>query len=223
MHPNKLSNRSKQLLTRSALAALALLAGASAPTANAEPAATTGAPGVPFRHQGFALSVGGGVSGYVDQAARDHLETGGYWEVRALLGSRSYLASEIAYVGSARGLAAPDASELAAMVGTGIESALRLNLPLSEGPFRFTPFVFIGPGFTHMAVAGYRGAQPGMKSSDTALVFTSGAGLGVSYRQVAVTGRFTYRQLRGADLIRTGSGNASLNSWAAGLSLGHEL
>src|SRR6187431_2484717 len=63
----------------------------------AHPLATT-----PIVPTGVAFQVGGGVTGFSRQATRDTFGTGGYWDARAILGSRSFLGVELAYVGSAR-------------------------------------------------------------------------------------------------------------------------
>jgi hypothetical protein len=179
---------------------------------------------VPFRHEGVAVSVGGGLTGYTDGATRGYLGTGGYWEVRGLLGARSFVGNEIAYVGSSRGLDGPGVDRGATMVANGLEGGMRLNLPLQLGEqVRFTPFLFGGPGFTHLRVTGTYAVGPGMSTSDTALVLTSGAGFSFTYRQLILGARFTYRQLRGADLIEIDDDAAHMQSWSTGLTLGYEL
>jgi hypothetical protein len=203
---------------------LALTLGRPAAAASAPSAPPSSLREVPFRHEGVAVSLGGGVTGYTDGATRGYLGTGGYWELRGLLGARSFLGSEIAYVGSSRGLDGPGVDRGAMLVANGLEGGMRLNLPLQLGQaVRFTPFLFGGPGFTHLRITGTDAVGPGMSTSDTALVLTSGAGFSFTCRRLILGARFTYRQLRGADLIEIDDDPARMQSWSTGLTLGYEL
>lgn len=203
-----------------ALAVLLVAGGASA-----APAAETSLSlrDVPLRHRGLALSVGGGVTDYSDRQTRDLLGSGGYWEVRGLFGTRSYLGSELAYVGSSRAFSASAAPGDAHLMTNGVEAAMRLNLPLQFTDLRVTPFIFVGPGYAHLSVVNADVVPPGMKSSDDVFVFSSGGGCTVTYQQMVLGARFTYRQLRGADLIQVGTEKADLQNWSLGLTMGYEI
>jgi len=187
--------------------------------------ATVSLSDTPLHHQGLAVSVGGGVTAYTDGRTRDALGTGGYWEVRGLLGARSFLGNELAYVGSTRAINGAGAAAGAGgqLLGNGVEMAARLNLPLQLAAVRVAPFVFVGPGFSRLSIVGRDAAPPGARTTDTLLVLTSGGGIAVTYRKLVVGTRFTYRQTFGADLIRTGDDSARLQSWSLALTAGHEL
>ena len=62
---------------------------------------------VPVAPTGLALQLGGGVTGFTRENARDSFGTGGYWDARAILGNQSFLGAELAYVGSAREVKEP--------------------------------------------------------------------------------------------------------------------
>src|SRR5437879_1578083 len=82
-----------------AAAAAPALANTSGNTENVSRSSLSTVPVVPT---GLALQLGGGVTGFSRQGARDQFGTGGYWDVRAILGTDSFIGAELAYVGSAR-------------------------------------------------------------------------------------------------------------------------
>jgi hypothetical protein len=53
---------------------------------------------------GFGLTIGGGVSGFTDETFRDTTNDGGNWDVRGTIGTRSYIAGEASYLGSAQSM-----------------------------------------------------------------------------------------------------------------------
>lgn len=82
---------------------------------------------------GMAIDVGGGVHGWVDNGLDGLVQTGGSWEARLTIGTRTFLAGEIAYVGTAN--AAEDNIGLdpnALLVSNGFEGLLRVNAMLDE-------------------------------------------------------------------------------------------
>jgi len=207
----------------------AAIAGPAAAAPAAAPTATVSLRATPLHHEGVALSAGGGVTAYTDSRAREALGTGAYWEVRGLLGARSFIGNEVAYVGSSRAIRGAafegghGSGDSGRLLGNGVEVAARLNLPLQLASVGVAPFVFVGPGFSHLSVVGGDGVPSGMKTSDTVLVLTSGAGLAVTHHKVVLGARFTHREAYGADVIRVGGENANLRSWSLALTVGHEL
>jgi len=150
---------------------------------------------------GVSVSVGGGVSSFVDDAMRDTTDPGGMWDVRAMIGSRTPIAVEAAYVGTAQGIDARFGEDTTAtLVGTGFEGALRVNLlPLED----FTPYAFGGLGWKRYDIAGadFRTADTGIRDEDTLLEVPFGAGLSYRYGGFVADGRFTYRVAAGEDLV----------------------
>lgn len=205
------------------------IAGPAAPAPATAPAPTVSLRDASLHHEGLAVSVGGGVTAYTDSRAREALGTGEYWEVRGLLGARSFIGNEVAYVGSSRAIRSaafeggPGSGDNGRLLGNGVEVAARLNLPLQLASVGVAPFIFVGPGFSHLSVVGSDGVPSGMKTSDTVLVLTSGAGVAVTHRKLVLGARFTHREAYGADVIRVGGENANLRSWSLALTVGHEL
>jgi hypothetical protein len=182
---------------------------------------------VPVVPTGFALQVGGGVTAFSRQAARDSFGTGGYWDARAVLGSRSFLGAELAYVGSARDVKASGFSKDATLLGNGAEAVARANLPLQAGDVRLTPFLFGGGGWTYYQVARGGVNNSGIKDHANAFVIPFGGGMTAAYEHAFVDARFTYRAVFDDKLVPTGTpGNTDhldLQNWSAGLTLGYEL
>lgn len=195
----------------------------------AAPAAALSLRETPLHHEGIAVSVGGGVTAYTTERTREVLGTGGYWEVRGLLGARSFIGNELAYVGSSRAIGAAGAAGDSApggrgyLLGNGVEMAARLNLPLQFQAGRVTPFVFVGPGVSRLSIVGSDARPPGNRTADTIFVLTSGTGVALTYGKVVLGARLTYRQSFGADLIRIADESARLQSWSLALTVGREL
>jgi hypothetical protein len=173
---------------------------------------------------GYALQAGGGVTGFTRQESRDRFGTGGYWDVRAVLGTRSILAAELAYVGSAREAGATGLDDNAALVGNGAEAVARANLPLHVGNLHLAPFVFGGAGWTYYQVVNSDRNTSTVKDNANAFVIPFGAGLSAGYDHFIVDARFTYRAVFDDDLVAMGSDDhADLQNWAAGVTVGYQF
>src|SRR5690606_16351422 len=53
---------------------------------------------------GISISLGGGVSGFVEDEMRDTTDDGGQWDVRVAAGLRGPIALEASYLGSAQSI-----------------------------------------------------------------------------------------------------------------------
>jgi hypothetical protein len=173
---------------------------------------------------GFGMQLGGGVTAFTGAAAADMLGTGAYWDLRAVLGTRSFLGAELAYVGSARQVTAAgfDASS---MIGNGAEAVVRANLPLQLQAVRLVPFAFGGFGWTGYQLMSADPDGPGVANEAKVITIPVGVGVGVSYQNFTVDARFTYRPAFEDDLVtRPGDDSAAdLESWAAGVTVGYEI
>jgi hypothetical protein len=179
---------------------------------------------VPVVPTGFGLQLGGGVTAFSQKGARDRFGTGGYWDVRAVLGTGSFLGAELAYVGSAREANATGLDDKAALLGNGAEAAVRVNLPLTTGGLRVEPFVFGGVGWTYYNVANSDNNTSIIKDHANSFVIPFGAGLSLAYSHFLVDARFTYRGVFDDDLVVTGGKDSQdLQNWSAGLTVGYQL
>jgi hypothetical protein len=179
---------------------------------------------VPVAPTGLGLQLGGGVTGFTRQGARDVFGTGGYWDVRAVLGTDSFIGAELAYVGSAREINAAGVTGNAALIGNGAEAVARINLPLSAGALRVEPFLFGGVGWTYYNIANSDSNTSAIKDGVNALTIPFGAGASLAYAHFIVDARFTYRAVFDDNLVRPNGGdNQDLQNWSGGLTLGYEL
>ena len=215
--------RTRSIFT--ATAAITLLAGtAMAQERDNESAVSSSLASTPVLPSGAALQLGGGVTGFTRQESRDRFGTGGYWDVRAVIGTRSYLGAELAYVGSAREAGASGLEGDAALVGNGAEAVARVNLPLQTGNVRVEPFVFGGAGWTYYQLVNDDRNASTIQNNANAFVIPFGAGVSGSYQHFTADARFTYRAVFDDDMVAMGNGDhADLQNWAAGLTLGYEF
>lgn len=190
-----------------------------------EPAPMAQAPVQPYRvkqRPAFSpaqqsLTVGGGVADFVRDRINSQTGLAGMWDVRYLVGTRSYLGFEANYTGTAA-----DVNEGAlgfdpgAIITHQVAGSLRLNA--SRG--RFQPFLTAGAGWEHMRRTG-TGPLGGVTFSrtDNAFVAPFGAGLaGYIGRHFVVDARGEY------NLIATKSfatGGARPDMWSAQMRLGY--
>jgi hypothetical protein len=180
---------------------------------------------VPVVPTGFSFQVGGGVTSFSRQETRDTFGTGGYWDARAILGSRSFLGAELAYVGSARDATASGLTG-GALLGDGAEAAVRVNLPIEQQRLLIEPFVFGGVGWTYYQIVNEDSNTSNVKDHANALSIPFGAGVSAAYNHFTVDARFTYRSVFDDKLVPLTVGDRDhedLQNWSAGLTVGYEL
>jgi hypothetical protein len=178
----------------------------------------------PVLPKGWAAQAGGGVTGYSKQDARDLFGTGGYWDVRGIFGTNSYLGAEVAYVGSARSASAPGLLGSASLVGNGAEANVRANLPLNLGNVGLEPYAFGGIGWTHYNVVNDDGNSSLIRQRANAGVVPFGAGVSLAYDQLLLDARFTYRAMFSNKLVDLGTGDhLDMQNWSAGMTAGYRF
>lgn len=176
--------------------------------------------------RGVALSLGLGTEDFTGETMRDTTTTCGTWDVRAILGTRSYLAFEAGYLGSARGIDAPLGGEDAILVGSTVEALARANL-IPDGAFQ--PYAFLGGAWRRWDVAqeDFTTADAGMNDSDDELVIPVGAGLSYRYRGLVADARFTFRAATDDNLVLTDGGAsdeyAAMHTWGVTTNVGYEF
>jgi hypothetical protein len=212
---------SQSIFTTTAVAAM--LAGPAFAHADEHTVSRSGT-ATPIAPQGYAVQAGGGVTGFTRQESRDRFGTGGYWDVRAVAGTRSFLGAELAYVGSARDAGAAGLDDKAALLGNGAEAVARVNLPLEAASLRLEPFVFGGVGWTYYQLVNSDRNTSGIKDNANALVIPFGGGMSATYEHLTVDARFTYRAVFDKDLVAMANDDhADLQNWAAGLTVGYQF
>jgi hypothetical protein len=147
---------------------------AIAPTEEEEPAPGEAPPPM-YTRFGLGLAVGGGVMGFVDSDTQGFTDAGGSWEARLTFGTRSPVALEAAYVGSAQNIEALGLDEDAFLLGTTLEGAARVNI-LRD--FAVQPYLFGGLGWTRYSISNESFNTSSIENSENMGHVPVGAGLG---------------------------------------------
>jgi hypothetical protein len=169
--------------------------------ASAEPALADESPALSF-------GIGGGVTAFYDTDMTQYIDSGATWDMRVVVGTRSPIAVEVAYVGSLQDIDVYDMGD-ASLLGTGLEADLRLNIV----PGVATPFLVAGAGWTHYDVLDAQ--DNGTMAADGDDVITLPVGLGLDYRvgSYVIDGRGLLRPTFDNDLVPSSGGTARLDSW----------
>jgi hypothetical protein len=209
----------------SALIAFALCA---AFAVRADPIAPEVSAGVrtPGSSIGISLGLGAGVTGYVGSEMSSATEMGGDVELRTTIGTRLYLAGEVAFIGSRRNINTAGVAGTFGgsphIFGNGLEGTLRAQYPLYAGSWLIEPFAFGGLGWTHYGTDEVISSTE-LSASDDVLVVPFGGGISAAWKALFIEGRFTYRPVYNADLLVRSGNSASLNNWSAGALIGYEF
>jgi hypothetical protein len=167
--------------------------------------------------------VGLGITGLIKQAARDRFDRGGFWEVRAIIGTESYFGAELGYVTSSRSAKARGSGRAPALMGDGFETNLRVNRPMPVADLRLEPYAFAGVGWTHFTVSRREG-DPLVASDETeGFLLPIGAGCSVARQHYLADARFTYRRMLGGKLIAADGQRVDLGSWSIGGTVGYQF
>ncbi len=174
--------------------------------------------------RGLGLTVGGGVVGFLNSDTADLANTGGAWEARLIYGTRSFLAMEAAYIGSAQSLNLNGLPEDALLVGHGAEGNLRVNF---TRVMLIQPYIFGGAGWTSYGLMRTQSNTSALSGSDN--VFHLPVGLGVGLRNdgmmfdLRATARVAFDETLMRDVFADRSGDGDLDSWNVSAKLGWEL
>ena len=171
---------------------------------------------------GFALTVGAGVTDFVDQDMRDATDAGGTWEARLSAGTRQPVTFEAAYVGSAQDINVLGMDTAAILVGTGLEGVARLNLI----PGEWNPYFLIGAGWTRYDVTNTDTNTSSMNAHDDVMALPFGVGLDYRFGQWIVDARAVMRPTFDNELLPDSNepGNPTrLDNWSALFRGGYEF
>jgi hypothetical protein len=152
-----------------------------------------------FAPSQIALSVGGGGADFIFDRMSHTVQTGAAWDARLVFGTRSFIAFEAGYAGTANRLESSGAQftggSHAYLVGNGFETNLRINL----FPWYVEPYIFGGVGYNHFNIANRNNdpvAAAQFHDSDDAFLLPAGAGIaGYIGHHATLDARFTYRAI----------------------------
>lgn len=164
---------------------------------------------------GMEVQVGGGVEGFIDKDASNVAKPGGDWTGRLILGTRSHIAAEAAYMGSAQNLDTLGVSNKATLMSNGLEALARLNI--LTGPVQ--PYAVAGYAWRHYRVAGTNVNTSSVAQSDNVNAIPVGVGVAFRASRLVADLRVTLQGAFGRELIP----NANLSTYAANAKVGFEF
>lgn len=144
---------------------------------------------------GSVIQIGGGPIGVVEDTVRQE-PLGGTWSLRGIVGTRSFIAGELAYVGHARDFDRAGLTNDAMLLNNGGELEARLNLPIGFGMENRTllePYAHGGVGYMVRSVGQDDIIDPTADTADDYFTFPVGAGVMLGYAGAVLDTRVTYR------------------------------
>lgn len=165
-------------------------------------------PSLAHESPSLSFGLGGGLTGFYDTDMTQYVDSGATWDARVVIGTRSPIALEVAYVGALQDMDVAAMGD-ASLLGTGIEACGRLNIV----PGVATPFLVAGVGWTHYDLLD--AADDGtMANGDEVVTLPVGLGLDARVGPYIVEGRGVLRPTFDNDLVPSSGGAARLDSWA---------
>lgn len=181
---------------------------------------------------GIAVAAGGGTSGFTNDDMRGATDVGGDWGVRMTFGTRSPLAVEGSYIGSAQSIAALGLDDDAMLVGNGVQAALRLNTTID---LPVQPFAFAGAAWRRYDLANTDFNTSDVNDTDNVVEFPVGVGIAGRWQGLILDARGEFRPTIDNDLLPelTASGDtledvgndnsAAMHRWGVNASVGYEF
>jgi hypothetical protein len=172
---------------------------------------------------GFSLSLGGGVTDFIDDQMRDTTGLGGAWAVRATVGTKTPFGVEASYIGSAQEIDALGIANDAVLVSNGLQGALRLNAA-TRAPV--TPFLFGGVAWRRYSLANTNTNTSAISDSDDLVEIPVGLGIGGSWMGLGYDVRGELRYAFAEDMVpeisagRDTGGNADMHKWGVSATIG---
>lgn len=150
---------------------------------------------------GLQVEVGGGVQQFIDRTTTDVTDPAGAWTARLIVGTRSHIAGEAAYVGSAQALDALGVGDKARLMSNGVEGLLRFNV--LTGPLQ--PYAAAGYTFRRYNVANTAVNTSSVADAANVNEIPVAAGLAYRFKPLVTDLRFTLRNAFGNPLLPGGN------------------
>lgn len=179
-----------------------------------------------YERLGYGLSIGGGVDDFVGDALRGTTGVGGGWNVRFTAGTRSWLAIEASYIGSAQSIDAIGLDNDAVLVGNGLQGGIRLNVLQN---YYVQPFIYGAAAWRHYDLSNDSFNTSDVRNDDDVFELPVGVGVAGYIQGFMADVRAEYRGAWGNDLIPAFSGDddgsivGSMDRWSVNGSLGMEF
>lgn len=164
---------------------------------------------------GMSIMVGGGITDFTGETARDFTNLAGAWNARLTLGTRTFLGIELAYVGSSQDVEALGLDDSGFLLANGFEGIVKVNLL----PGMWQPYVFGGAGWTRYTISNDDFNTSALEDSDNVATFPVGGGVGFRYEGLVVDARGTFKPTADDELF----GDGAMHTWGANLNVGWEF
>lgn len=173
---------------------------------------------------GMAVEVGGGVQDFARGQLADVTTTGGAWAVRLLIGTRWYLGGEVAYVGSANPMSFAGIDTSAKLIGSGLEGALRLQLPIAMSDVSLIkPYLLGGVGWHRYDLVSGSDVIDRLTPGTNGLAVPLGGGLLFVHRRLLFDLRGAYRLGFYNNPVRSDESSAGTDNWSVTAHVGVEF
>jgi len=204
-------------ILRNAMVALVALAGSAA--AQDDPMETSGSV---LERYGMEVTLGGGVEDFTNDTLRNTTTTGGLWNVRVAFGTRTPIAFEGAYLGSAQAIDALGLDGDAVLIGNGLEAKVRVNMTETD----IQPFAFAGLGWRRYSITNSDFNTSAVAESDDVLEIPLGVGVAAKYRGFVFDARGEVRLAAEEDLMpalnaEDPTEDADMHRWAVNANIGY--
>ncbi len=168
-----------------------------------------------YERYGVAVALGGGVEGYAMSNQRDQTTDGGNWDVRLTVGTRSPLALEASYIGSAQAINALGLDSNAVLLGNGAQANARLNL----SDTLVQPFLYGGVAWKRYSITNTNQNTSDLADNDDVLEVPLGVGVAAKAAGLMLDLRGEYRLATQDDLFASG-GNDRADRWGVNANVG---
>jgi len=170
---------------------------------------------------GFGISAGGGVEDFSGSSMRSTTGTGGSWNVRATIGTRSYWALEGLYIGSAQTIDRLGLEHNSYLVGNGAQADLRLNATTT---YPVQPFIYGGGAWKYYSLSNTSVNVSDVSNNTNVFELPAGVGIAGKYEGLMLDARGEYRWSWGGDLIANGTGgHLDMSRWGVNANIGYEF
>ena len=170
---------------------------------------------LPPSHIGIGFEAGGGVGGFFDSKASGVTSASGLWQVRAIVGTRTHFAGEMAYVGGASTLNTFGVSNDATMTTNGFEGAVRWNVLTGM----IQPYAAAGLGYQHYSLGSAQISTSDVSSGGEVMTFPLAVGLAWKPGAFILDGRVSFHPATQSALLK----NTNMSTWDFGAHAGFEF
>lgn len=167
------------------------------------------------RKVGLQVDVGGGVSQFLDKTANNLTDMGGGWQARLVVGTRSHIAGELAYVGTAQAVDAVGLASNATLMSNGGQGLFRVNVLTGA----WQPYAAAGYTFRRYQITNSDVSTADIVDGANSNEIPVAMGLAYRFKPLVADARLTLNNAFGTPLIR----DSNLSTVAADLKIGFEF